>query len=179
MEATFVLLGAFAVFSALALTLVAAYASLAPWVPTRRRDLERINRFAELPDGGVFYEAGCGTAHVAGYIARRNPGARVVGIELALPWYLLAKLRSVVRGPKNLSIEFGDACSRNYADADAVYIFGLPQTVNGKFKEKLEAELKLGARFISYSFVVRDWAGQKVVRDKPTPADRSLHVCIR
>lgn len=153
-----------------------AFVSLAPWVPTRSKDFERINELAKLKKGGIFYEIGCGTAAVSSYIAKNNPEAQVIGIELALPIFAYAKVKSLIKGPKNLHICFGDALDRNYADADAVYIFGLPETVNGNLKDKLERELKLGARFISYVFEVKDWKGSRSFCNKPTSKDASIYV---
>ncbi len=156
-----------------------AQTSLAPWLPTRRRDLERISQLAALGPGKTFYELGCGTAAVAAFVARRNPEARVVGIELAFPLYLLACARRLLGGTKNLRIEYGNALVKDYADADVIYIFGLPETVSGRLKEKLERELRPGARFISYVFEVKDWQGEASRLDKPTPEESGICVCIK
>jgi len=152
---------------------------LAPWVPTPKKDLERINRLADLKSGDVFYEIGCGTAIVSTFIARKNPEVRVVGIELVFPLYLFAEIKRLVFGPKNLSIKFGDAFSKSYTDADVVYVYGLPRMVNGKLKEKIEDEFKSGARLVSLAFVVDNWKGKCSFTDKPTPKDVSVNVYIK
>lgn len=156
-----------------------AQTSLAPWLPTRRKDLERISRLAGLDKGQKFYEVGCGTAAVSTFLAKRNPEAEVMGIELAFPIYLLARARRLLCGAKNLKIEYGNALHKDYADADAVYIFGLPETVSGKLREKLERELRPGARFISYVFEVKGWQGSASFVDKPTMRDNGINVYVK
>lgn len=162
----------------LGITLLYSFVSLAPWVPTLNRDMERINRLADLKERNIFYEIGCGSARVSYYIAKHNPQTQVVGIELALPLYIFAKLKSLL-GPKNLRIEFGDALLKNYSDVDVVYVFGLPKTVNGKLKGKLENELKSGAKYISYAFTVNDWKGSKCWEDKPGEKDNAISICVK
>jgi precorrin-6B methylase 2 len=169
----------FIVVFILSVTLLYAFISLAPWVPTPKKELERINRLADLKSGQVFYEIGCGTARVSSFIARKNPEVKVVGIELALPIYLFARSVNFFGSPKNLQIEFGDAFSKNYSDADAVYIYGLPATVNGRLKNKLEKELRPGAKFISYAFAVDGWKGSGNFKDKPNAGDVSVNVYVR
>src|SRR5436190_906790 len=71
--------------------------SLAPWVPTRKRDLERILRLAALKSGETFYELGCGDARVARYVARQRPDVHVVGIEMSPILYAIARLLTAFR----------------------------------------------------------------------------------
>lgn len=163
----------------LALSIIVSFTSLAPWVPTRRSDFERINRLADLKDGHVFYEIGSGTARLSAFIAEKNPKACVVGIELALPLYLLTKARTYLRGPRNLSIRFGNALAQDYRDTDVVYLYGLTKTANGALKEKLERELKPGGKFISYTFTVQDWQGRSSFIDKPSAERVGISVCTR
>ncbi len=44
-----------------------AYAanSGAPWVPTKKKDIERFLNFVDLKPGEKFYELGCGDARLA------------------------------------------------------------------------------------------------------------------
>jgi SAM-dependent methyltransferase len=163
----------------LGLVILYAIIFLAPWVPTPKKELERINRLAELSPGETFCELGCGTALVSAFIARNNPQAKAVGIELAPPLFLLARLAVLLRRLPNLRIEFGDIFRRDYSAMDVVYVYGLPRTVNGKLKEKLERELKPGARFISYAFTVEGWKGKSSRKDKPSEKEVGIHIYVR
>lgn len=160
-------------------TLVCAFTSLAPWVPTPTKDLKRVNRLADLKDGNIFYEIGCGTAIVSMFIAKNNPEARVIGVELALPVYLAARFLTFFQKADNLQIEFGDALRKDFSGADVVYIYGLPKTVNGKLKEKMEAELKPGAKFISYAFALNCWKGSRSRKDKLSSQDASIYIYVK
>lgn len=169
----------FGILLIVSLSVIKASLSLAPWVPTRRSDFERIDRLADLKAGQAFYEIGSGTARLTSFIAKKNPQAKVVGIELALPLYLFTKLRVLLLGPRNLSIRFGDALRQDYGQADVVYLYGIIDTVNGVIKEKLERELRSGSRFISYTFPIEDWQGISSLADKPSPGKVGISVCIK
>ena len=63
--------------------------------------------FADLPDGCRVLDVGCGSGPVARRIARRNPRAEVVGIDLSAGQIERAKRRGA--GVPNLRFERGDA----------------------------------------------------------------------
>ncbi len=140
-------------------TVVIAWLSLAPWVPTSAKDLERVHKLANLKKGQKFYEIGCGNGRVCTYIAKKNPNSEVIGIEYALPFYLFSKFRQLLLGPRNLKIKFGNALKKDFSNADIIYVYALKDTLNGSLKKKLTKELKPGAKLISYVFSLTDWPG--------------------
>lgn len=146
--------------------------SIAPWVPSRRKDRERINKLANLKAGQVFYELGCGGGGVCRHIAKKNPGAKVIGIELSTPVFIVAKLRGLF-GPKNMEIRFGNALKADLSDGDVLFTFALTDSINKKLKPKSYKELKSGAKVLSYVFEINDWKG-KVRVDKPS--DKSFSI---
>ncbi len=143
----------------LLLPIALAALSLAPWVPTKKQDLERISQYSDLKPGQIFLEMGCGDGRVCTYIARKNPEAQVIGIELALWLYVYARIKQMITGPKNLKIIFGNALKHDFSVIDVLYVFGLPETVNKKVKTKVIKEMKPGAKLISYIFTIKDWPG--------------------
>jgi tRNA G46 methylase TrmB len=66
------------IFFFIALSFAYTGLSLAPWVPTKKTDLERINQIAQLKKGEKFLEIGCGDAKVCHFIAKNNPFVQVV-----------------------------------------------------------------------------------------------------
>ena len=124
----------------------------APWVPTRRRDLDRIVALAHARAGERVADLGCGTGGVlVGFAAR---GCRVRGWELAiLPW-LVARVR-FWRTP-GAQIRYGDFWYTNLADCDVVYAFLMPASL-ARLAPKLAAELKSGARVITYTWPLPGW----------------------
>ena len=149
--------------------------SIAPWVPLRRRDRRRNNTLADLKPGQTFYELGCGDARVSAYIARHNPSAKVVGIELALPIYIYAKLRQLLFGPRNMRIVLANALHQDLSKADVIYTFALIKSINNALKDKFVAELKPGTKVLSYVFSIKDWPGQSET-NKPLDDDLAIHI---
>lgn len=130
---------------------VFSFASLAPWVPTRRKDFERIAGIVGLRDGERFLEIGCGTAGVSLYMARKHPSSKITGIELSPFFYAISKTRAAASGLKNVEILFGNALNLDLGAYDAVYVFGLPDTVTKKVFPKIRNVGK-NFRLFSYCF---------------------------
>ncbi len=74
------------------LTIAISVKSFAPWVPCRSKDLKRIFNLADLKPKEVFYDLGCGNGKTVIY-ANKNFQAKSIGIELALPLFLICKIR--------------------------------------------------------------------------------------
>ena len=140
--------------------------SIAPWVPCKKKDLQRINHLAALKPGQVFCELGCGDGRVCRYIAENNPESKIVGIELSILIFLWAKLIELFLGSNNMKIKYGNALKYDISNIDVVYTFALIQTINGKLKNKFNKELKKGAKVLSYAFAIDEWKGKTSV-DKP------------
>ncbi|MFH1426052.1 MAG: hypothetical protein ABIG66_01315 [Candidatus Kerfeldbacteria bacterium] len=160
------------------LFLVYSGATIAPWLPSRKHDFERVNRLAGLEPGQTFYELGCGDGRVARYIATKNPETEVIGIEIFFPIYLWAKGMQLLKGPKNLKIKFGDALKEDLTNADVIYTFALTKTINGGLKTKFEQEMKQDARILSYVFAIKEWDGVTMV-DKPDKDTLSIYTYTR
>lgn len=63
--------------------------------------------FSDLPQGHRLLDLGCGSGQISFHIARQNPLAQVLGIDLAEGQ--IARARSRAAGLKNLSFEVGNA----------------------------------------------------------------------
>ena len=74
------------IFLWIALPIIYAGISLAPWVPTRKRDIERLQDILRLQSGECFLEIGCGDARVCRAIAKMFPKNEIFGIELAFTY---------------------------------------------------------------------------------------------
>lgn len=157
------------------LLLSVGYASLsfAPWVPSRKRDLKKIFQLADLKPGEIFYDLGCGNGRLAIYAAK-NFQAQAIGLELALPLYFVCAIRKLFIRNKNLHFKLKNLFKKNLSDADVIYLFGMPYKLKTKLKEKLERELKPGARVITYAFPFPDW--QPEIVDKPSERNISIYL---
>jgi SAM-dependent methyltransferase len=148
--------------------------SLAPFVPARKKDVQRIFKLADLKQGEVFYDLGCGNGRVVILGAKRLP-IKAVGVEVAWPMWLVCKLRGLFI--KNAEFKFGNLFNQDLDEADAVYFFGMPNSVKKRLKGKLERELKPGAKVVSYAFGVPGWQPIKV--DKPGPKEVTIYLYKR
>lgn len=78
--------------------------SLAPWVPTRKKDIERLTSILDISDGQRFLEVGSADARVCVSLAKKFPQAIFHGIELAFPLFCLGVLRKIVSQAPNLTL---------------------------------------------------------------------------
>lgn len=140
--------------------------SYAPWVPTKRKDLQRILRLSNVKKGDVFFELGSGDGRVSSFIAKHSQ-ATIIGIERAFPLFLVSRFRAMFLGEtqKRLHFRWNDFFKVDLSDADVIFTFGMPQHLAGKLKRKLEKELKKGTRVLSYVFHIDGW--EPICKDKP------------
>jgi SAM-dependent methyltransferase len=157
-----------AVFYLLALLVIltAAYAGLraAPWVPIMKPGLDALMESADIREGEIAYDLGCGDGRVL--IRMADTGANATGYEVSLLPYLFARLR--LRGKKNARAVYGDFWSKDLSHADLVFFFLTPR-IAGKMAEKLKRELRPGARAIAYVWPLPGWEPRKVVRREGVP----------
>ena len=154
-------------------SLAVATVSLAPWVPTQKKDLERVKKLVNLKAGDTFYELGCGTARVLFYLAK-NSEAKFVGYEISFPVYLVAKFKQWFLGNKNVEIKYQNIFSADLSQADYLYVFGLEGRPMRKIQKALLRSAKDGAKLISLVFPIKEW--QPVLVDKPSEKYMAIYV---
>ncbi len=134
----------------------------APWVPTWKRDVLRIEKLANLQPGDRFVELGCGSANVLRYLAKHS-NAEIVGVELSLIQWIVASI--LVFAPFSISprprIILADAFHHDLSSYTVVYMFLMPETYK-KISPKLLSELKPGTRVITYVWPIPGWETKTV-----------------
>ena len=122
--------------------------------------IDKINKaldLAELSEGDVFYDLGCGFGDVLIQAEKRTKTA--TGIEIdPLRWFV-SKLR--VRKSRVLLKDF---FSIDLSDADVIFIFQY-NNVNEKLYDKFQRELKPGTRIISYYWNINNVPIDKTIED--------------
>ena len=140
----------------------AAYAGIqgAPWVPTWKRDMKRVGELLRLQPGERFVELGCGNARVCRHLKQQQPGADVTGIELSILQYGVGWLQNRLAG-SGVKIKLENAFKHDLSGYDALYVFLMPETYQ-KIRSKFEAELKSGARVVSYVWPIPEWEATRI-----------------
>jgi len=143
-----------------ALTFLYAAWRAAPWLPMRSQDVKRAMALAEIKVGEKFYDLGAGDGRML--FGAAALGATAEGFEISLLPYLIAKFKIIFSREKNRpKIFFHDFWKINLAGADVIFVFLLPRIME-KLKEKMEKELKPGARIICYTWPMPGWEPKKI-----------------
>jgi len=134
-----------------------AYAAVsgAPWVPTWKRDIDRLERVLALHSGEHFVELGCGDGRVVLELTKRS-GALGIGVELSLMQFIAAQVRRMWQRTPNAYILLQNIFSHDLSNANAVYLFLMPETYE-KLRPKFEKELRPGTRVVSYVWPIPGW----------------------
>ncbi|MBT3690428.1 SAM-dependent methyltransferase [bacterium] len=139
----------------------AAYVGLstAPWLPTLKREKDKMIELADIQPGDNVYDLGCGDGRFLVASKNRYPKCNVYGIELSLLPYIISKLR--VKG----KVIFGNLFKQDLSNADVVFVF-LMKRIYPKLKDKLEKELKQGTRVIVSTWGIDGWEVEKKISSK-------------
>ncbi|MDP2586614.1 MAG: class I SAM-dependent methyltransferase [Candidatus Komeilibacteria bacterium] len=133
-------------------TMIRASLIGAPWVPTFGKTVLEQIKLAGIKPGEIVYDLGCGDGRWLFTAARLTPGKKFIGYEISVLPYLLAKVRQLFSSDRSrLEFRFKNYFQEDLSRADVVYCFGLPEVI-GRLEPKLAAELKAGARLVSYVF---------------------------
>ncbi len=134
----------------------------APWVPTHKIDIERFLKLANIKPGQKMYDLGCGDGRLLCAAARS--GAKAYGFELSILPFIIANIYRLLQKNKgDIKIFYADFWRADLSDADIIYFFLMPK-VYPRLKEKLEKELKKGARVITYVWPIPGWT--PVIKDE-------------
>lgn len=116
----------------------------APWLPTTKKDFDRIAKLAGLQPGMLFYDLGSGSGELLFYLSKKY-GVNCVGIEISPFLYLYSKIKSLFF--RKVKIKYGNFYKYDLSEADVVYVFLFPKTYH-KLKTKISSGLKTGTRIV-------------------------------
>lgn len=146
----------------------------ASWVPTWGKDYGRIIKALEGFQGGTIIDLGCGGGGVMRALARAYPNVRIIGYEISVPAWLIAKLLNGLLGlRKRCEVRWRNFYNVSLHEADAVYCFLTPMAMK-KLQPKFERELKPSAIVISYAFQIHGWEGERLAQDASVPIFRYI-----
>jgi hypothetical protein len=133
---------------------------LAPFVPTPDLIVDRMLEMAELEPGDVLYDLGCGDGRIVARAAE-DYGVHCVGVDIDPVRIAEATKRIRTAGLGHLvTLVQQDVKTFDISPATAVTIY---LTVPGNLKiwQKLESELRPGARVVSRDFEMPGWKVEK------------------
>ncbi len=145
---------------ALFFALTALAASSAPWLPTRRKEMERVLEAADLKPGQKFVDLGSGDGRLLLAAARR--GALAIGYDLSLIPYMVSRAR-IIFARSSAKALLRDFHGQNLSDADVIYMFLTPPAMP-KLAAKLRNEMKPGAKAVSYCFPLPGWEPRNTLK---------------
>ena len=144
------------VFLALFAGLVAVYWNSIRGVPlylTNRTTWAGLAELLPKENSVTFADLGCGIGGTLEYLANSREDCAFTGIESAPIPFVMAKLRTLFSGRRNIRLRYGDMWNIDLSEFDVVYAFLSPAPMERLF-EKVRREMKPGSMFISNSFMV-------------------------
>jgi len=148
--------------------------SLAPWMPSKKKDYARIQELVELQPNQVFYELGCGDGRICRSLAEKYPASTFIGIERDLIMYAYCRAKNLLNSQKNIKYIRKNALHIDLSNADCIYIYGMPSALKKAFRHKFETNLKNGCKIVSYLFPIDPWKPSIV--SQPTKKDMKIWV---
>ncbi len=130
--------------------------SLAPFVPSPERVVQRMLEMAEVGKNDVVYDLGSGDGRIL-FAAAQGFQARAVGIEINPTLVELTRARVTEMGlEKRIEVRQEHLLEADLSDATVVTVYLLSSS-NEVLRPKLERELKAGSRVVSLDFQFQDW----------------------
>jgi len=130
------------------------------WSPTPMRVVDGMLDMAQLEDHEILYDLGAGDGRVL-FRAAKTRAAQVVGVEIDPFKCGLLKALVWAKGLSSVRILKGDFFRVDLSGADVVFLY-LSPVAHDRLREKLERELKTGARVVCYRRVMPGWRAAQV-----------------
>ena len=134
------------------------------FVPTPMAAVERMIAMAEIKEGDVVYDLGCGDGRIVVAAAQRH-GVKAVGIDINPERVEESRARAKAAGLEDLvSLRQADIFTLDLSDADVVFTYLTPR-LNQRLMPQLR-KMKPGSRIISYEFDMGNAKPVEVVRER-------------
>ena len=135
---------------------------LAPYYPTPESIVERMLDLVQLKAGEKMFDLGSGDGRIV-IMAAQKYRADATGVELDsdLVQSSTARIRQLGLD-KTAHIIYGDILKQNYASADVITVYLLPDS-NLKLRPVLDATLRKGTRIVAHDFEIGGWKPAKTI----------------
>lgn len=136
-----------------------------PYLPTPEKVVQAMLKLADVKEGDVVYDLGCGDGRIVITAVKEFGAKRGLGLELSPERVKLSKDNAVKAGVANkVEIREGDVLKlKDASEATVVTLYLLPD-INEKLKPMLQKTLKPGSRIVSHDFDMgADWKPEKEI----------------
>ena len=132
-----------------------------PYVPTPQEVVDKMIEMAEIKEGDIVYDLGCGDGRMIVTAAKKH-GARGIGVDID-PQRIRESNENAKKADVTDKVKFiqKDLFTMDFKDCDALCMYLLP-SVNLKLRPKI-LELKPGTRILSHAFDMDDWEADETV----------------
>ena len=136
--------------------------SLAPYVPSPYKVVEKMLELAEVNENDTVYDLGCGDGRIV-IMAAEKFGAKGVGVDYDPERVEEARANVKEKGLENkVTIILEDAMKVDVSSATVVTLYLLEKS-NALLKPNLEKYLKPGSRVVSHDFDMSGWKAKKII----------------
>jgi len=134
-------------------TIFLIYSSLcgSPYVPTSRKELDKIFKAAHLKKRQTFLDLGCGDGRIVRYVVK-NFQVRGIGTEINILLIYWARFLSWLN-KLIIDYQFSNMVKEPLPKADVIYLFLMPNLIE-KIADKLLIQLNQGTLIISHGFKI-------------------------
>jgi len=132
-----------------------------PYVSTPQPVVDAMLSIAEVGRNDVVYDLGCGDGRIV-IAAASNFGARGVGVDLdprRIEEANAAARAAGVAGRVRFVVQ--DLFKTDFSQASVLALYLFPE-LNARLLPKIRAELRPGARVVSYQFGIGDWVPDRM-----------------
>src|SRR5437763_2253621 len=143
-----------------------------PYVPTPQPVVEAMLKLANVKEGDVVDDLGCGDGRIVVTAVKQFKAKRAFGLDID-PTRIRESNENAQKAGVVDKVEFkvGDVFKLDsVVEANVVTLYLLPD-VNRRLEPMLRKTLKPGARIVSHDFRIGDWPPDKTERVSP-PNDR-------
>jgi len=132
------------------------------FVPTPQEVVDAMLKLANVHQGDVLYDLGCGDGRIP-VSAAKQYGVRAIGIDID-PQRIQEANENAKRAGVTQLVQFRreDLFKANFKEASVVTLYLLPE-LNVKLRPRLLAELKPGTRIVSHQFDMGTWKPDRKV----------------
>ena len=126
----------------------------APPLGTKRKDVARLVKLANISESDIVYDLGAGDGRLLLAVARQSNAQHITGFELS-PFHIIqTRIRLWRHGlTQRIKIKAKDFYRQDLGQADVILCFLTPKAMQS-LKPKFDKELKPGTRVVSYVFPI-------------------------